>query len=56
MPTVTVQFLFDFGSPNTYLCHKLIPDIEVRTGASDPQVAARSAEPASFISLAKLTG
>ena len=34
MPTVTVQFLFDFGSPNTYLCHKLIPDIEVRTGAS----------------------
>ena len=28
-----VQFLFDFGSPNAYLCHKLIPDIEARTGA-----------------------
>jgi 2-hydroxychromene-2-carboxylate isomerase len=27
------QFLFDFGSPNAYLCHKLIPEIESRTGA-----------------------
>ena len=27
------QFLFDFGSPNAYLSHKLIPDIEARTGA-----------------------
>jgi 2-hydroxychromene-2-carboxylate isomerase len=26
-----VQFLFDFGSPNAYLCHKVIPDIERRT-------------------------
>ena len=33
MQPVTVQFLFDFGSPNTYLCHKLIPALEVRTGA-----------------------
>ena len=28
-----VQFLFDFGSPNAYLCHELIPEIEARTGA-----------------------
>lgn len=27
-----VQFMFDFGSPNAYLCHKLIPAIEARTG------------------------
>lgn len=33
MQPVHVQFLFDFGSPNTYLCHKLIPAIEARTGA-----------------------
>lgn len=30
---VPVQFLFDFGSPNAYLAHKVIPDIEARTGA-----------------------
>ena len=29
---VSVQFLFDFGSPNAYLCHKVIPAIESRTG------------------------
>ena len=29
----TVQFLFDFGSPNAYLAHKLIPQIEARSGA-----------------------
>lgn len=29
----TVQFLFDFGSPNAYLCHKVIPQVEARTGA-----------------------
>jgi 2-hydroxychromene-2-carboxylate isomerase len=28
----TVQFLFDFGSPNAYLCHRVIPAIEARTG------------------------
>ena len=28
-----VEFLFDFGSPNAYLAHKVIPDIEKRTGA-----------------------
>lgn len=33
MKSVKVEFLFDFGSPNAYLCHKVIPLIEVRTGA-----------------------
>jgi 2-hydroxychromene-2-carboxylate isomerase len=28
-----VQFLFDFGSLNAYLAHKVIPAIEARTGA-----------------------
>lgn len=28
-----VQFHFDFGSPNAYLSHKVIPAIEQRTGA-----------------------
>jgi len=28
-----VEFHFDFGSPNAYLAHLLIPDIEKRTGA-----------------------
>lgn len=26
------EFLFDFGSPNAYLAHQVIPDIEKRTG------------------------
>ena len=26
------QFLFDFGSPNAYLSHRVIPEIEARTG------------------------
>ncbi|MEQ8934697.1 MAG: 2-hydroxychromene-2-carboxylate isomerase [Amphiplicatus sp.] len=29
----TVDFIFDFGSPNAYLAHKVIPDVEARTGA-----------------------
>ena len=33
MQPVHVQFLFDFGSPNAYLCHQVIPAIEARTGA-----------------------
>ncbi len=33
MTTPTVQFLFDFGSPNAYLCHRVLPAIEARTGA-----------------------
>jgi 2-hydroxychromene-2-carboxylate isomerase len=28
-----VEFHFDFGSPNAYLAHLLIPDVERRTGA-----------------------
>jgi 2-hydroxychromene-2-carboxylate isomerase len=28
-----VIFYFDFGSPNAYLAHKVIPEIEARTGA-----------------------
>ncbi|MDE1972247.1 MAG: 2-hydroxychromene-2-carboxylate isomerase, partial [Hyphomicrobiales bacterium] len=28
-----VEFHFDFGSPNTYLAHLVIPEIERRTGA-----------------------
>jgi 2-hydroxychromene-2-carboxylate isomerase len=26
-----VEFLFDFGSPNAFLCHRVIPSIEART-------------------------
>jgi 2-hydroxychromene-2-carboxylate isomerase len=32
MPSVPIQVLFDFGSPNAYLCHKVIPQIESRIG------------------------
>jgi 2-hydroxychromene-2-carboxylate isomerase len=32
MKPVSLQFLFDFGSPNAYLSHKVIPAIESRTG------------------------
>ena len=28
-----MQFLFDFGSPNTYFCHKVIQAVEARTEA-----------------------
>jgi 2-hydroxychromene-2-carboxylate isomerase len=30
----TVMFHFDFGSPNAYFAHKLVPGIEARTGAT----------------------
>jgi 2-hydroxychromene-2-carboxylate isomerase len=30
----TVDFIFDFGSPNGYLCHKVLPEITERTGAT----------------------
>ncbi|MBI3770753.1 MAG: 2-hydroxychromene-2-carboxylate isomerase [Deltaproteobacteria bacterium] len=30
--TKTVEFLFDFGSPNAYLSHRVVPAIEARTG------------------------
>ena len=29
----SVEFHFDFGSPNAYLVHLVIPEIEARTGA-----------------------
>ena len=29
-----VEFHFDFGSPNAYFCHKVIPAIAARTGAT----------------------
>lgn len=32
--TKTVDFIFDFASPNAYLCHKVLPDISARTGAT----------------------
>ena len=30
--TIKVEFLFDFGSPNAYMSHLVIPAIEARTG------------------------
>jgi 2-hydroxychromene-2-carboxylate isomerase len=33
MSAPTAQFLFDFGSPNAYLCHRVLPALEARTGA-----------------------
>ena len=30
--SVSVEFLFDFGSPNAYLSHRVVPEIEARTG------------------------
>lgn len=32
--TPRVEFHFDFGSPNAYLSHRVIPAIEARTGAT----------------------
>jgi 2-hydroxychromene-2-carboxylate isomerase len=32
--SVTVDFIFDFGSPNAYLAHRILPGIEQRTGAT----------------------
>lgn len=29
---MNVEFHFDFGSPNSYYCHRVIPEIEQRTG------------------------
>lgn len=31
--TKTFEFLFDFGGPNSYLTHKVLPDFCVKTGA-----------------------
>ncbi|TNE39634.1 MAG: 2-hydroxychromene-2-carboxylate isomerase [Alphaproteobacteria bacterium] len=32
--TVQVEFHYDFGSPNAYCSHRIIPEIEKRTGVS----------------------
>ena len=32
--SVTVDFIFDFGSPNAYLAHRILPGIVQRTGAT----------------------
>lgn len=32
MSTPTPEFLFDFGSPNAYFCHKVLPALEACTG------------------------
>lgn len=32
MTIPTVEFIFDFGSPNAYLSHRVIPGVEARTG------------------------
>jgi 2-hydroxychromene-2-carboxylate isomerase len=32
--TVKLEFHFDFGSPNAYLSHRVIPEIAARTGVS----------------------
>ncbi|MFL6663137.1 MAG: 2-hydroxychromene-2-carboxylate isomerase [Rhizobacter sp.] len=32
MKPVDAQFLFDFGSPNAYLAHEVLPAVEARTG------------------------
>ena len=29
-----VDFIFDFASPNAYFCHRVIPEIEKKTGAT----------------------
>jgi 2-hydroxychromene-2-carboxylate isomerase len=34
MRPVKVEFLFDFGSPNAYLCHKVLPAMAARTGVA----------------------
>lgn len=47
---VKVQFLFDFGSPNSYLSHKVIPRIEARQGVQFEYV------PVLLGGLFKLTG
>jgi len=31
--SAAVEFLFDFGSPNAYLVHRVVPEFERRTGA-----------------------
>lgn len=30
--TKTIEFIFDFGGPNSYLAHKVLPELAARTG------------------------
>lgn len=32
-PMTPIEFLFDFGSPNAYFCHRVIPGLAAREGA-----------------------
>lgn len=50
MKAIHPQFLFDFGSPNAYLVHAVLPGIEARTGVAIEQV------PILLGGLFKLTG
>ena len=34
MNPIHAQFLFDFGSPNAYLAHAVLPEVEARTGVA----------------------
>lgn len=45
-----IEFLFDFASPNAYLAHQVVPEIESRTGAHFEYV------PALLGGIFKLTG
>jgi 2-hydroxychromene-2-carboxylate isomerase len=40
MAKPNVDFIFDFGSPNAYLAHRVIPAIEARTGVTFTYVPA----------------
>jgi 2-hydroxychromene-2-carboxylate isomerase len=40
MVMAKAEFVFDFGSPNAYFAHKVIPEIEARTGATFEYVPA----------------
>ncbi len=38
--SIRVQYIFDFASPNAYLAHRLVPEIQSRTGVSFEYVPA----------------
>ncbi len=38
MSDITAEFLFDFGSPNAYLVHRVLPALEARTGVTFKRV------------------
>ena len=50
--THRIEFLFDFGSPTTYLAHKRMPALVARTGAEgDAALSALAGWPAARASL-----